>query len=128
GKLSKPNQLYNEVERRRAENRIDSSVRFERGRSALLRIMNEAERLSELINRDELQWPARRRMTWREAYDAWIAERHYGKHDDAIPQVWALYDQQRIEPDELSEKLRLALAPLGPGLGDGTLMEEVRGN
>src|SRR5699024_7336500 len=40
----------------------------------------------------------------------------------------ALYDQQRIVPDALSEKLRLTLAPLGPGLGDGTLMEEVRGN
>ena len=128
GKLSKANRLYVEVERRRAENRIDPGVRFERGRSALLRIMHEAERLSELINRKELDWPERGRMTWREAHDAWLANRLYGSHDGALDRLRQLFDTDAIVDDPRSERLRLALAPLGPGLGDGTLMADIRTN
>jgi hypothetical protein len=126
GKLSKPIQLYTEVERRRAEDQIDRSMRFERGRSALLRIANEAERLSELVNRQELDWPERGRMTWREAHDAWLAARLYEEDEEGLARVRRLYDAEAISGDERSECLRLALAPLGPGLGDGTLMEDVR--
>src|SRR4029077_18995846 len=38
GRLSKSHQLLTEVERRRAENELDATMRFERGRSALHRI------------------------------------------------------------------------------------------
>lgn len=126
GRLSKPSRLYSEVEQRRAEDRLDRGLRFERGRSALLRIMHEAERLSELINRDELEWPERGRMTWREAHDAWIAARLFGEDDDALGQVRALYDKDVIDGNPAAERLRVALAPLGPGLGDGTMMVDVR--
>lgn len=125
GRLSKPYQLLIEVERRRAENRLDSSVRFERGRSALARITHEAERLAELINRKELDWPARGRMTWREAHDAWLASRLFGEDDAGLNRLGALYDPLPID-DEHAEALRLALRPLGPGLGDGTRMADVQ--
>lgn len=126
GRLSKPSRLYTEVERRRAESRTDTGIRFERGRSALLRIMHEAERLSELVNTGELEWPERGRMTWREAHDAWLAKRLYGDDDDALDRLWQLFDREPIAADPISEQLRVALSPLGPGLGDGTLMVEVR--
>ncbi len=126
--LSKPIQLYTEVEQRRAENRLPPNLRFERGRSALLRIMNEAERLSELVNRKELEWPERGRMTWREAHDAWIAARLYPGASDGLERVRRVFDRDAVAgADPNTERLRKALAPLaGPGLGDGTLMEEIR--
>lgn len=126
GRLSKPYQLLIEVERRRAENRLDSSVRFERGRSALARITHEAERLAELINRKELDWPARGRMTWREAHDASLASRLFGEDDAGLDRLGKLYDPTPIGDDEHAEELRLALRPLGPGLGDGTRMADVQ--
>lgn len=126
GRLSKPYQLLIEVERRRAENRPDFSLRFERGRSALARITHEAERLAELINRNELDWPARGRMTWREAHDAWLASWLFGEDDAGRDRLGKLYDPTPISEDERSETLRLALRPLGPGLGDGTRMADVQ--
>lgn len=126
GRLSKPYQLLIEVERRRAENRLDSSVRFERGRSALARITHEAERLAELINRKELDWPARGQMTWREAHDAWLASRLFGDDDAGLDRLGALYDPTPIGDSDQAEALRLALRPLGPGLGDGTRMADVQ--
>ncbi|MDP2314350.1 MAG: hypothetical protein Q8P41_15720 [Pseudomonadota bacterium] len=126
GRVSKAIELYTEVERRRAENRIDRSLRFERGRSALLRIINESERLSELINRGEMKWPERGQMTWREAHDPAIGRRLYGNDHDALDRVRRLFDPAIIVDDDRSERLRLALAPLGLGLGDGTLIEDVR--
>ena len=126
GRLSKPYQLLIEVERRRAENRLDSSVRFERGRSALARITHEAERLAELINRKELDWPARGQMTWREAHDAWLASRLFGDDDAGLDRLGALYDPTPIGDSGHAEALRLALRPLGPGLGDGTRMADVQ--
>ena len=126
GRLSKPYELLIEVERRRAENRLDSSVRFERGRSALARITHEAERLAELINRKELEWPARGRMTWREARDASLASRLFGEDDAGLDRLGKLYDPTPIGDDEYAEELRLALRPLGPGLGDGTRMADVQ--
>lgn len=126
GRLSKPYQLLIEVERRRAENRLDSSVRFERGRSALARITHEAERLAELINRNELDWPTRGRMTWREAHDASLASRLFSEDDTGLDQLGKLYDPASIDDDDHAEALRLALRPLGPGLGDGTRMADVQ--
>ncbi|MCB9759127.1 MAG: hypothetical protein H6739_04745 [Alphaproteobacteria bacterium] len=126
GRLSKPYQLLIEVERRRAENRLDSSVRFERGRSALARITHEAERLAELINRNELEWPTRGQMTWREAHDAWLASRLFDESDDGLDKLGKLYDPEPIADDDHAEALRLALRPLGPGLGDGTRMADVQ--
>jgi hypothetical protein len=126
GRLSKLYQLLFEVERRRAEKRLDSSVRFERGRSALARITHEAERLAELINRKELEWPTRGRMTWREAHDAWLASRLFGEDDAGLDRLGKLYDSTPISDDDHAEQLRLGLRPLGPGLGDGTRMAEVQ--
>lgn len=126
GGLSKPYQLLIEVERRRAENRFDPRVRFERGRSALARIIHEAERLAELINAKALEWPARGRMTWRDANDAWLAGRLFGQAEEALDRVTLLYDSAVIEGDESAEALRKALLPLGPGLGDGTRMMDVQ--
>lgn len=126
GRLSKPYHLLMEVERRRAENRLDANLRFERGRSALARITHEAERLAELINRKELAWPARGRMTWREAHDAWLTARLFGETGGEIERLGYLYDDNPIADDPQAETLRRALRPLGPGLGDGTRMSEVQ--
>ncbi len=126
GRLSKPYQLLIEVERRRAENRLDSTVRFERGRSALARITHEAERLAELINRKELDWPTRGQMTWRQAHDAWLAFRLFDDGEDGLDKLGKLYDSDPAAEDERAESLRLALRPLGPGLGDGTRMADVQ--
>ena len=126
GGLSKPHRLNSEVEQRRAENRLDASVRFERGRSALLRIIHEAERLSELVNRGELDWPERGAMIWRGAHDAWLANRLYGDDAHGFDRIRALFDARAVEDEHPSELLRLALAPLARGLGDGTLVADVR--
>lgn len=126
GGLSQPYKLLTEVDQRRAERRLDATVRFERGRSALLRIINEAERIAELINRKELEWPERGRMTWLGAKDAWVADRLFPAQDDGVSRVRALFDREVIE-DRRAEALRIALAPLaGPGLGDGSRMEDIR--
>lgn len=126
GRLSKPYQLLFEVERRRAENRLDPNVGFERGRSALARITHEAERLAELINKKELAWPARGRLTWREAYAASLASRLFSDDDAGLARLGKLYDDEPIEGDALAETLRQSLRPLGPGLGDGTRMADVQ--
>jgi hypothetical protein len=126
GSLSMPYRLLTEVDRRRAERRLDAGLRFERGRSALLRIIHEAERLAELINGKELEWPERGRMTWLGARDPWIAELLFPGAEDGVSRVRALFDRQGIE-EPRAEALRVALAPFaGPGLGDGTRMEDIR--
>lgn len=128
GRLSNPYQLLYEVERRRAESRIDRSLSFERGRSALSRITHEAERLAELIDQKLLEWPKRGEMTWREANDGWLAARLFGEDDAGFDLLGKLYDPDPIASDDRAEVLRLALRPLGPGLGDGTRMSDVQAN
>jgi hypothetical protein len=127
GGLSKAYRLLTEVDRRRAEGRLDPQVSFERGRSALARITHEAERLSELVTRGELTWSSSGQFTWREAHDAWLASRLFGESEDGLDRVAALYDPDPVTDDARADALRCALRPLGPGLGDGTRISDVLG-
>lgn len=127
GGLSLPYRLITEVDGRRAQRRLNPELRFERGRSALLRIIHEAEGLVELMNRDELEWPERGKMTWLESMDGWIASRLFSDEEDGIERVRRLYEREPFASGSLAETIRQILTPLaGPGLGDGRSIQEVR--
>lgn len=91
-----------------SESRAAGRLRFDMSRSALLNIIKVAERFSELCDAGYTQWPFRGKMTWREGVDGWLAGKLFPGSGDALDQVRALYQENKL-PEEHTEALRVAL-------------------
>lgn len=126
GALSTPFRLLNRVEQQRAEGRLPAEVRLDRVRGALHRLTHVAEDLADAVNRGDINWPLQGSMTWQEANDAWLARQLYPDDSQGTSKLRRLFDLEPME-ERRDEEMRCLLHPLGgPGLGDGTLADEIR--